>query len=296
MKNFEYRAPTSLGEAVALLAEKGDKARPLAGGTDLIVQLRVGRYELDRVVDLKRIPEVNQLSYDPVDGLVIGAAVPCYRIYTDEVIAVHYPGLIDAATIVGGIQIQGRASLGGNLCNASPSGDTIPGLIVLEGTAVIAGPHGTRAVPVEEFCTAPGRTVLQPGEVLVSLRFPPPQPRSGAFYLRFIPRNEMDIAIVGAGASVVLSEDLSTFVAARVALGAVAPTPLYVPEAGAALAGLPVSEESIAQAAEIARQAARPISDMRGTVEQRQHLSAVLTKRALRGAVARAKGETVRGH
>lgn len=296
MKDFEYRAPTSIAEAVALLAEKGNQARVLAGGTDLIVQLRGGRFELDRVVDGKRIPELNQLSFDPADGLVIGAAVPCHRIYEDEVVAGHYPGLIDAAEIIGGIQIQGRASLGGNLCNASPSGDTIPALIVLEATAVIAGPNGTRAVPVEEFCIAPGRSVLQPGELLVNLRFPPPKSHSGVRYLRFIPRYEMDIAIVGAGASVVLSDDLSTFVAARVALGAVAPTPLYIREAGAALVGKPVNQDTIAQAAEAARQAARPISDMRGTIEQRKHLCAVLTTRALQGAVARARGEEVHGH
>lgn len=296
MKDFEYRAPTSLGEAVALLAEKGDKARVLAGGTDLIVQLRSGRFELDQVIDGKHIPELNQLTFHPADGLVIGAAVPCSRIYEDEMLAGHYPALIDAAEIIGGIQIQGRATLGGNLCNASPSGDTIPALIVLEASTVIAGRAGTRTVPVEQFCTAPGRTVLQPGEMLVALRFPPPKPSSGSFYLRFIPRNEMDIAVVGAGASVVLSTDLRRFVSARVALGAVAPTPLFVLEAGAALVGKPVNDETIALAAEVARQAARPINDMRGTIDQRKHLSAILTARALRGAVARARGETVHAH
>ncbi len=296
MKDFEYLSPTSISEAVALLAEKGDRARVLAGGTDLIVQLRGGRFELDRVVDSKEVPELNRIDFDPAQGLVIGAAVPCYRIYENDTVNDRYPGLIDAAEIIGGIQIQGRASLGGNLCNASPSGDTIPVLIVLEATALIAGPNGAREVPAEQFCTAPGRNVLGSGELLVSLRFPPSDPRSGSRYLRFIPRNEMDIAIVGAGASVTLSEDLSTFVKARVALGAVAPTPLYVPEAGAALVGRPVNDDSIALAAQAAREAARPIDDMRGTTEQRKHLCEVLTARAIRDAVARAKGERVHVH
>lgn len=296
MKDFEYLSPTSISQAVALLSEKGERARVLAGGTDLIVQLRGGRFELDRVVDGKEIPELNRIDFDLAQGLMIGAAVPCYRIYENDVVIDRYPGLKDAAEIIGGIQIQGRASLGGNLCNASPSGDTIPALIVLEAIALVAGPSGDREVPVEEFCIAPGRSVLAPGELLVSFLFPDPGPRSGSRYLRFIPRNEMDIAIVGAGASVTLSEDLSTFVKARIALGAVAPTPLYVPEAGAALVGKPVNEDSIALAAEAAREAARPIDDMRGSTEQRKHLSAVLTARALRDAVARARGETVHVH
>ena len=296
MKNFEYKAPTSLNEAVSLLREKGEQARIMSGGTDLIVQLRAGRFDLDLVVDSKRIPELGQLSFDAARGLTVGAAVPCHRIYEDEVIAAHYPGLIDAATIIGGVQIQSRASIGGNLCNASPSGDSIPSLIAYQATAMITGPNGNREVPVEQFCTAPGRTVLQQGEILVSLRLPVPKPHSGAFYLRFIPRYEMDIAIVGVGASVVLSNDLGTITEARVSLGAVAPTPLYVAEAGAAVAGKPATEETIALAAQIAKDAARPISDMRGTIEQRKHLASVLTTRALRGAIARAKGENVNAH
>ena len=179
---------------------------------------------------------------------------------------------------MGGTGIQGRASLGGNLCNASPAGDTIPPMIVLSGEAEIAGPNGTRKVAVEDFCTAPGRTVLEDGEFLVSLNFPAPLANSGAFYRRFIPRNEMDIAVVGVGASVVLSGDRSSFVSARIAVGAVAPTPLYVREAGEALAGQPVSDETIRRAADLARDAARPISDMRGTAEYRKHLTSVLTR------------------
>jgi carbon-monoxide dehydrogenase medium subunit len=289
LQAFDYAAARSVEEAVSLLAQHGDQARVLAGGTDLIVQVREGRRKVAVIVDVKGIPELNQLSYDPQRGLLLGAAVPCHKIYGDAAIAEAYPGLIDAVSLVGGTAIQGRATVGGNLCNASPAADTIPALIVLQTTCVIAGPRGRREVAVEDFCTAPGRTVLQHGEFLVSLRIPAPPPRSGAFYLRFIPRNEMDIAVVGAGASVVLNADRTAFVSARVALAAVAPTPLLVREAAAALAGKPVSDEAIQAAAEAAQAAARPIDDMRGTVAFRRHLTGVLTRRALQGAIQRAK-------
>jgi carbon-monoxide dehydrogenase medium subunit len=241
------------------------------------------------LVDIKQVPVANVLAYDPIDGLRIGAAAPCYRICSDPIVAHVYPGLIDAVALIGGTQIQGRASLGGNLCNASPAADSIPALIVHRATCIIAGPDGYREVPVEDFCIAPGQTILQRGEFLVSLRVPPPAPNFGAAYLRFIPRNEMDIAVVGAGASVILNESHTTFVSARIALGAVAPTPLFVPEAGEYLAGRPVSAEVIAEAARIAQAATRPISDMRGTAAQRKHLAAVLTRRVLEKAVERAK-------
>jgi carbon-monoxide dehydrogenase medium subunit len=289
LQAFDYAAARSVEEAVSLLAQHGDQARVLAGGTDLIVQVREGRRKVAVIVDVKGIPELNQLAYDPQGGLLLGAAVPCHKIYGDAAIAEAYPGLIDAVSLVGGTAIQGRATVGGNLCNASPAADTIPALIVLQTTCVIAGPRGRREVAVEDFCTAPGRTVLQHGEFLVSLRIPAPPPRSGAFYLRFIPRNEMDIAVVGVGASVVLNADRTAFVSARVALAAVAPTPLLVREAAAALAGKPVSDEAIQAAAEAAQAAARPIDDMRGTVAFRRHLTGVLTRRALQGAIQRAK-------
>jgi carbon-monoxide dehydrogenase medium subunit len=241
------------------------------------------------LVDIKGIPEVNQLSYSAAEGLTLGAAVPCYRIYEHQEIAATYPGLIDAVSLVGGTAIQGRASVGGNLCNASPAADTIPALIVHRAVCVIAGPNGRREMPVEQFCTGPGRTALQPGEFLVALRMPSPPPHFGAQYLRFIPRNEMDIAVVGVGASVVLNQDQSSFVSGRIALGAVAPTPLLAETAAATLAGKTVSDETIQQAAEAAQAVARPIDDMRGTAPYRRHLVGVLTRRALRGAIQRAK-------
>ena len=289
MQAFDYATARSVDEAVSLLAKYGDQARPLAGGTDIIVAVREGRRKVAMLVDIKSIPEVNQLSFDMAQGLTIGAAVPCYRIYDDQEIAAAYPGLIDAFSLIGGTAIQGRASVGGNLCNASPAADTIPALIAHEATCVIAGPNGRREMPVEQFCTGPGRTALQNGEFLVALRMPPPRPNSGGQYLRFIPRNEMDIAVVGVGARVVLNQDQTSFVSARIALGAVAPTPLFVEAAGAVLAGKPVSDDSIQQAAEAAQAAARPIDDMRGTAQYRKHLVGVLTRRALRGAIQRAK-------
>ena len=289
MRAFEYTPAKTVDEAVALLAEKGDQAKPLAGGTDLIVMVRENRRQLERMVDIKDISETNALSYSPETGLTLGAAVPCYKIYADDAISAAYPGLIDAAKIIGGIGIQGRASVGGNLCNASPAADTIPPLIVLGAICVIAGPNGTREVPVEQFCTGPGQTVLERGEFLLSFNIPPPQKNSSSYYLRFIPRNEMDIAVVGAGASVALDDAKTSFVSARIGLAAVAPTPLFVEEASASLAGKAVSDDVVNEAAEATKAIARPISDMRGTVEQRIHLVGVLTRRALNGAIQRAK-------
>ena len=193
------------------MASKGEQARALAGGTDLLVQLRGGRRTADLVVDMKDIPELNELSYDAGNGLTIGAATACYQIYQDQAVASAYPGLVDSASLIGSIQIQGRASIGGNLCNSAPSADAVPAVIALGGVANIAGPNGTRQVAVEDFCTGPGRNVLEPGEILVSIHVPAPQANSGANYLRFIPRNEMDIAVAGVGTSVVLDESGQNF-------------------------------------------------------------------------------------
>lgn len=289
MHAFDYVAAQTVQEAVSLLAEKGDAAQVLAGGTDLTVQVREGRRNPDLIVDVKKIPDTNVLSYNAQSGLTLGAAVPCYRIYGDAAIAAAYPGLVDAFSLVGGTQIQGRASVGGNLCNSSPAADTTPALMAHNAVAVIAGPDGTREVAVENFCTAPGQNVLGNGEFLVSLKIPAPPAGFGACYLRFIPRNEMDIAVVGAGSSVVLSGDGQTITSARVALGAVGPTPILVDTA--ALAGQPVSDATIETAANASIAAASPISDMRGTIEQRRHLSGVLTRRTLQQAIARARGE-----
>ncbi|MFL5241307.1 MAG: FAD binding domain-containing protein [Gemmataceae bacterium] len=288
MKAIDYAAPSSIAEAISLFAVNGDRARALAGGTDVLVQVREGRRDVDWLIDLKHIPELNKLTFDPQKGLKIGAAVPCSSIY-DSALAKPYAALIDATSLIGGIQIQNRASLGGNLCNASPAADTIPALIAHEAVCVIAGPDGSRETPVEKFCVGPGRTVLGRGEILVSLRLPAPRKNTGTFYVRFIPRNEMDIAVVGVGISVTLDESRTRCAAARVALGAVAPTPLLVAEAGDALVNGSITENHIHKAAGLAQAAAKPISDMRGDAEYRRHLVGVLTRRALATAFERAK-------
>jgi len=291
VQEFAYVRPRSVAEAITLLEQ--EEACVLSGGTDLLVQLREGRRRARVVVDIKFVPEVSTLRFDPERGLEIGAATPCWRIAGDPVVSRIYPGLVDAVGLVGGVQIQGRATVGGNLCNASPAGDTIPALIVHEAACVIAGPNGWRELPVEQFCTGPGRNALERGELLVSLRLPSPPAGFGAGYLRFIPRNEMDIAVVGAGAAVVLDESREHIERARVALGAVAPTPIAVAEAAAFLAGRAPTAENLSEAASIASRAARPISDMRGTAAQRTHLAGVLTRRTLERAVERATGRGV---
>ena len=287
MQDFGYIAAKTVLEAVALLDEKGQTARILSGGTDLIVQVREARRDVDWMIDIKSIPEVNVLDYNADTGLTLGAAVPCYQIYAVDEICDAYPGLIDATKIIGGTAIQGRAGVGGNLCNASPAADGIPPLIVLNATCVIAGPNGERELPVAQFCTAPGQTALEKGEMLVSLKIPAPESNSSSYYLRFIPRNEMDIAVVGVGASVTLDDAKQKIVSARIALAAVAPTPLFAEEASRLLAGREVSDTAIDEAAQAAQAIARPISDMRGTAEQRTHLVGVLTRRALNGAIQR---------
>jgi len=287
LKWIDYATPHSVREAVDVLSEAGGRARVMAGGTDLLVALRAGVYDIDLVVDGKNIPELNEITYDPTNGLTLGAAVPCYKIYGNQAVATAYPGLIDAASLIGGTQIQGRASLGGNLCNATPSADSIPPMIALNGTANIAGPNGNRQVAIEDFCTGVRQNALGSDEILVSLHLPAPVANSGANYIRFIPRNEMDIAVAGAGVSVVL--DNGDIKEARVSLASVAPTPLFVQEAGDAIAGKPANDETVRIASGIARDAARPITDMRGTIEFRQHLCEVLTRRALNTAIERAK-------
>jgi carbon-monoxide dehydrogenase medium subunit len=288
MRDFEYEAPASIAEAVRVLSQHNGSAKPLAGGTDLIDQIRTGRHQPQVVVDIKKIPELGILALSTA-GLRLGAAVPCYRIYGDATIAARYKALADSARIIGGIQIQSRASVGGNLCNSGPAADSTPSLIALGAIARIAGPKGEREVAVEDFCTGPGKNVLEPGEFLVELRFPPRPAGSGSHYRRFIPRNEMDIAVVGVAASVVLDKAREKFVSARVAIGAVGPTPLYAQAASDLLAGQSVTDETIDRAAEAARSIARPIDDMRGTKEFRLHVTGVLTRRVIEEAVKQAR-------
>ncbi len=287
MQAVKYARAGSVEEAVSLLQDGGDGARPLAGGTDVIVQARERTRDIDLFVDIKHIPEVVGISHGDDGSLTIGAATPCYQIYGDETIAANFPILVDSTSLIGGTAIQGRASLGGNLCNSSPAADGIPSLIVLEAQVEIAGPNGRRTVAVEDFCTAPGRNVLESSEFAVSLHFPAPAEGSGARFLRFIPRNEMDIAVTNAATQLRLDGD-GNVTWARVSVGAVAPTPLLVSEAAEAIVGQPLSEETIAAAAAASSAAAIPITDMRGSIRQRVHLAGVLTERTIRQAAERA--------
>lgn len=289
MQVLDYVLAGSVKEVVGLLTSNDGRVRILCGGTDLLVQLRENRRRAELLIDVKNIPELTSINYDDQIGLWLGAAASCHTICHNRYVLENYPGLVDAIHLIGGVQIQYRASVGGNLCNASPAADSIPALIVHKATCIIVGSNGTREIPVEQFCIAPGKNVLQNGEFLLAIKVPVVKEIFGAHYLRFIPRNEMDIAVVGAGASVTLDKAKQKILSARIALAAVAPTPLLVEEAGMFLAGKEITEENIREAARIAQAAARPISDLRGTEEYRKHLCAVLTRRALEKAVERAR-------
>ena len=292
MHEFEYCAPANLDEAVGLMATHKGAANLMAGGTDLIIFMRARRKRPELLIDAKKIPELSELKMDK-NGLTIGASVSCRSLYENAKIARAYPALVDSTSLIGGMQIQGRASIGGNLCNAAPSADTIPTLIAHNAVANVINDKGARQIPVAEFCIAPGKTALQEKDILVNVFIAAPPANSGARFLRFIPRNEMDIAVANAAAYVELDDSGQKFQSARISIGSVAPTPLYVEAAGAALAGKAVNDESILNAAQIARDAASPIEDMRGTVEHRLQLVETLTKRVLNDAVKRARGETL---
>jgi carbon-monoxide dehydrogenase medium subunit len=285
VNDIAYSRPRTVADAVALLA--AEDARAFAGGTDLLIQLRNGARRAGHLVDVKSVDELNVLECDGSSGLRLGAAVPCWRLGESPEARRLFPGLVEAAELIGSTQIQSRATVGGNLCNSSPAADTTPALIAIGARCVIAGPSGRREVAVEDFVTAPGQNVLGRGEVLVELRAPAPGAGTADAYRRMIPRNEMDIAIVGVGAQVTLDGDRCT--AARVGLGAVGPTPLLAAAAGAQLVGRVLDDAAIADAAAAARDAARPISDMRGTLEYRREVVAVLTRRVVAEAARRAR-------
>ena len=287
MKDFNYAAPRSLGEAHSILAQQNRGVKFLAGGTDILVQLREGQRQTQLVVDVKQIPELLALRWQNDGGLYLGAAVPCIRIYRNQQLAHSYPAISDAARIIGGWQIQSRATLGGNLCNASPAADSIPALIASGAVCRIAGPEGNRQVAVEDFCTGPGRTVLGSGELLTHFEVPTPARCSSSAYLRFIPRNEMDIAVAGAGVSLQLDRAGEVIQKTQIALAAVGPTPLLAAEAAAWLQGKTPTDEHFRQAGELAREVAQPISDLRGPADYRHHLVGVLTRRALTKALQR---------
>ncbi|MFC3172981.1 FAD binding domain-containing protein [Novosphingobium bradum] len=289
MTTAQFHSPATLADAVRLLAEAG--ARPLGGGTDLIVQMRSGRASAPCVVDLKRIPELIGVRRTAQGGFAIGAATPCTALKADAALVAAWPGVVEAANLIGSVQVRNRATLAGNLCNASPAADSVPAMIAAGARCRLAGPGGTREVAVAEIPVSPGRTSLAPGEVVVEILLPPQPAGAADAYLRLIPRTEMDIAIVGAGAWLELAAD-GTCTAARVALGAVAPTALLVEAAGAALIGTRLDDAALAALSAACQAAARPIDDKRGTAAYRIAMAGVIARRAVLKAAERAAART----
>lgn len=286
---MRYHAPLSFNEAVDIAAGSSGAVRFLAGGTDVLVQLRSGMHQPDDLIDLKRIPGARDIEREPDGGWAIGAAVPSARLGEEEDLVRAWPGVIEAMELVGSTQVQSRATLVGNLCNASPAADSVPAMIAAGATVSVLGPEGTRRLPVADVVAAPGRTTLAKGEVVTTLHLPAPQPGQGDAYLRFTPRTEMDIAVVGCG--IWLRREGGVVTEARVALGAVAPTAIEVPEAAAAITGTPLDEAALEALAEAASQAGSPIDDKRGTAKFRRHVAGVLARRVAQIAHDRAGGK-----
>ena len=287
MVNLRYEAPETLQAAVALLADATGTARVLAGGTDVIVQMETDLIEPQLLVDIKKIPELRRIVAES-GGFRIGAAVPGMEIVSHSAFCKAWPGVVDGVKLIGSIQVKGRASMGGNLCNASPAADSVPPLVAAGAVARVAGAHGMRDLPVESIPVAPGKTSLAKDEIVISFLLPPRPAHSGDAYQRFTPRTEMDIAVVGVGVSLTL-DDRGICTAARVALGAVAPTVLLVKAASDALIGTRVDEAALDRLALAASAACRPIDDKRGTKEYRIKVAGVLARRTALAALARAR-------
>ncbi len=284
---MRYEAPDTLEAATALLGGADGEARVLAGGTDLLVQMRADLVEPALLVDVKKIAELRRIADDD-GGFRLGAAVTGMEVMEHDGFGRAWPGVAEAVKLIGSIQVRGRATLGGNLCNASPAADSVPALIAAGATAAIAGPEGRREIPVERVATGPGATSLARDEIVVAFGFPPRPPRSADAYLRFTPRTEMDIAVVGAAVDLTLDE-AGVCTRARVVLGAVAERALPAPEAGDALVGSSLDEAALERLAAAAGAAARPIDDKRGTREYRIKVAGVLAQRAARRAAERAR-------
>jgi CO/xanthine dehydrogenase FAD-binding subunit len=293
MPTVSFTAPTTVDEAIHALADAPGLAKPLAGGTDLLVQLRSGRMRPELIVDIKRIPDLIGIR-ETDDGFVIGAATPGVKISEHEAFSRAWPGITEGVDLIGSQQIQGRASLVGNLCNASPAADSVPALIAARATALIAGPDGRREAPVEAIVTGPGQTSLKKGEFVVEFRVPKPRPRQSDAYLRFIPRTEMDIAVVGCGVNLTLDPS-GVCTDACVVLGAIAPTQVIVSEAAEALKGHRLDDDTLSRLDAAAQRACRPINDKRGTIEYRTKVAGVLARRAAKIAFDRAQGVRVTG-
>jgi CO/xanthine dehydrogenase FAD-binding subunit len=289
MRRFDYYAPLSLSEALSILRERGDGGRVLAGGTDLLVQMKEVGLRPSYVVSLRRVPDLRGIAFDEVEGLRIGAMTEMAAIEAEPVVRQRFEALFEGAGLIGSAQIRNTATIGGNICNAAPSADTVPPLLVLGALAEIAGPRGRREVAGEEFFVGPGATVLGVDEILLALRVRTPPPSTGSVYRRHTTRQEMDIAVAGVAAALTLDGNGERIEAARIALGAVAPTPLRAREAEEALAGQRPSDELFARAGELAVAASRPISDVRASAAYRRELVRVLTARCLGIAVERAR-------
>lgn len=288
MTDVRYVAPRTLDEAIGALAAAGSAARVLAGGTDLLVQMRVGAIRPGLIVDIKKIAETTGIEETADGGFRVGAAVSGATLEEHPRFGQVWPGVIEAINLIGSTQVQGRASPGGNLCNGSPAGDSVPALVAAGAIVTVQGPGGRRQMAVEEVPAGPGRTHLQPGEILVSFTFPPRPPGSADAYLRMIPRTEMDIAVVGCGVNLTLQDGVCT--AARVALGAVAPTVQRVDAAAKALIGSRLEPAALDAAAAACSAACRPIDDKRGTIAYRTRVAGVLLKRTVAIAAQRAGG------
>lgn len=286
MRRFELALPGSVEDCLRILAERGPAAKVVAGGTDLLPQLKNGLLKPAWVVDLSGVARMRALQPHDGGGLRIGAAVTARTLERDPGVQARYRALAESAALIGSVQVRNLATVGGNLCNAAPSADMAPPLLALDAQAVIGGPTGERRLPLAEFFLGVRRTVLRADELLVEIVVPAPPPSSGGSYLRHTPRRELDIAVVGVAAQVTLAGGACA--RARIALAAVAPTPLRATAAEQALEGHPLTAERIERAAELAAAAARPISDQRGSAEFRRHLARVLTRRTLTAALERA--------
>lgn len=287
MREMRYEAPRTLDAALALLAGANGHARVLAGGTDLLIGMRAGNVAPELLVDIKGIPEMTSIVAEK-GGFRFGAAVPCMALVEHGEFAKAWPGVIDAVKLIGSIQVKGRATVGGNLCNASPAADSVPAMIAAEASVVIAGPKGRREVRIEDVATGPGKTSLAKDEIVTAFVLPRRPPHSGDAYLRFTPRTEMDIAVVGAGVNLTL-DDSGVCRQARVSLGAVAERALLVPEGAVALIGSKVDAAALERLAAAASAACRPIDDKRGTKQFRIKVAGVMTRRAAEIALARAR-------
>lgn len=283
---MEYVAPATIDDAVQQASQAAGSVRFLSGGTDVLVQLRSGLHKPDLMIDIKKIPGMLDVIRSVEGAWKIGAAVPGIELGAIEELRNDWPGVVEAMELIGSAQIQGRASLAGNLCNASPAADSVPALVAAGATAAIAGPGGQREAPVSEIPLSPGSTSLGKGEIITSINLPARRKCGADAYLRFIPRTEMDIAVVGCGVNLTLDGD--TVAEAHVALGAVAPTVVSVPDAAEALCGTRLENENLERMAAACRAACRPIDDKRGTVEFRISIAGVLGRRAARIAYERA--------